>query len=189
MAKTGRKPKPTALHELHGTGHSTRLKERANEPVVSGSIGDPPAHLSADQKADWIYAVAHAPAGVTGAIDRWALEVFIVACDHHRIANVQQQKIDQDNAMPLLTQTSAILDKAGKQIGGGNIMQSPYLGIMSQAGQRMLKAAAELGFTPAARPRLESGTYDPAGRAARAPAANTPPPICLPALSKIARDF
>lgn len=167
-----RKPKPTALHNLHGTANTTRMKSRRDEPVAPGSIGDPPAHLSDDQKADWIFAVRNAPGGVVGAIDRWALEVFIVAADHHRIANREQQKLDVGNALPLLTQTNQSHDKDGKVTGGGNIIQSPYLGIMSTAGARMLKAAAELGFTPAARPSLGSGIYDPGAAPARtAPAA------------------
>jgi phage terminase small subunit len=149
MAQTGRKPKPTALHDAHGTGNTTRLKQRKNEPIADGDLKNPPEHLTADQKADWVYAVAHAPAGVLGACDQGAMEVYIVARDHHRKANIAQQALDLDNALPLLMKTAEVLDRHGKVIGGGNIIQSPYLGIMSTAGARMLRAAAELGFTPA----------------------------------------
>ena len=172
MARTGRKPKPTAMHDLHGTGQTTRHRARQNEPVAEGDLSVPPDHLTADQKADWIYAVTHAPAGVLAACDQAAMEVFIVARDHHRIANKAQQQLDVGNALPLLTRTSEVIGKDGKVAGGGNIIPSPYLGIMSSAGQRMLRAAAELGFTPASRPRLSNALYDPALTPARiAPAA------------------
>jgi phage terminase small subunit len=39
----------------------------------------------------------------------------------------------------------------------GEMMVSPYLGIMNRSGLRMMKAASELGFSPASRPRLSTG--------------------------------
>jgi len=40
----------------------------------------------------------------------------------------------------------------------GMAVVSPYLGVINRAGLRMLRAASELGFSPAARPRLIADT-------------------------------
>jgi P27 family predicted phage terminase small subunit len=59
---------------------------------------------------------------------------------------MQQAKLDTGSPMPLLTKGAH-----------GNAMASPYLRIIRNAAEQMLAAARELGFTPAARPRLATG--------------------------------
>ncbi|HET7085384.1 MAG TPA: P27 family phage terminase small subunit [Rhizomicrobium sp.] len=152
----GRKYKPIVLHKLHGTGHTTRLRRRRAEPIATGSVCEAPDYLSDDQKADWAYAVANAPQGILGAIDRWALEVFIVAADHHRIATRQIEMMKQDGSLPLLIQTNPEPHGKRKKPRRRRIEQSPYLQILSCSSQRMLKAASELGFTPILRARLKA---------------------------------
>lgn len=44
-------------------------------------------------------------------------------------------------------------------------MPSPYLRIINHAALLMLRAASELGFSPAARPRLAAGAGAEAGEA------------------------
>jgi P27 family predicted phage terminase small subunit len=156
------RPKPTALHRLHGTGNATRLKSRNREPMPHEIEIPPPPHLTDEQVADWHYAVKHAPAGVIYACDRGTLEVYIVAADHHRTANQMLAKMDQNNEWKLLVQTTTVMDKNGKQKAGGNIVANPYLNVIAASGARMIRAATELGFTPAARPRLITQSFDPA---------------------------
>lgn len=142
--RRGRKPIPTSLHKLRGTYNATRHgRGRKDEPVAHGELGAAPAWLSASQKAGWQYALAHAPAGVLKAIDGSLLAVWVVTEDTFRIAAIGQAQIDRGNTLPLLTR-----DRNGLPVA------SPYLGIMHKAANLLLKAAAELGFTPAARPRL-----------------------------------
>lgn len=142
----GRKPKPTALHNLHGTGNSTRLKLRKTEPVANGELFEPPDWLTDAQKDSWRYVIAHAPAGVLRMIDRGTLVVWVEAECRHRMAMQQQAILDSGRTLPLLTK--------GK---GGEPIVSLYLGIIQKAALVMIKAASELGFSPASRPRLANG--------------------------------
>ncbi|RYE77740.1 MAG: P27 family phage terminase small subunit [Oxalobacteraceae bacterium] len=86
----------------------------------------------------------HAPRGLLKLLDRSILAVWVVAEDLHRKA---AEKIVQ---FGLLT----------KSPNAGLPLQSPYLAILNKQAQIMLKGAAELGFTPASRTRVqvESGT-------------------------------
>ena len=99
--------------------------------------------MSEEQRTAWDYAVRHAPAGVLHAIDAGVLAVWVEAECRHRAATIAQARLDQGSALPLLTRTK-----------DGTPVQSPYLGIINRAALVMLKAASELGFSPAARPRL-----------------------------------
>lgn len=148
----GREPKPTALHKLEGTFNVTDHRHRALEPIASGDLQpDPPSWMTPDQQATWRYAIEHAPKSLLKMIDRGALAVWVLAEDQHHLASEMQAKIDTGSALPLLTK-----DKNGMAV------VSPYIEIINRAGLRMLRAASELGFSPAARPRL---------------VANTPPPV------------
>jgi P27 family predicted phage terminase small subunit len=147
----GRKPKPTILHKLEGTFNVTDHRNRALEPVAAGDLHyEPPAWMTIDQRAVWIYATEHAPKSLLKMIDRGALTVWVIAEDQHRLASEMQAKIDAGTALPLLTK-----DKSGMAV------VSPYVGIINRAGLRMLRAATELGFSPAARPRLVADTPPP----------------------------
>ena len=143
----GRKPIPTALHSLRGTTNVTRHRARAAEPKPEGTLHAPPDWLSPEQSASWAYVIAHAPAGVLRMIDRGMLAVWVEAEDRHRRATMQQSRLDVGNAMPLLTRSK-----------DGAAVPSPYLGIITKAASTMIKAASELGFSPASRPRLVEQT-------------------------------
>jgi len=143
----GRKPKPTELHKLAGTFRKGRHGcGRAGEPVASGALIDLPAWMTPQQQEIWTYAIAHAPAGLLKMIDASVLAVWVVAHDQHRVAAEQQAKIDAGSALPLLAR-----DKDGFPAA------SPYLGVMNRAAIRLMRAASELGFTPACRPRIADG--------------------------------
>lgn len=146
----GRKPKPTVLHELHGTKNVTRHRNRASEPKAEGDIGiEPPDWLNAEQQAGWQYALKHAPKGVIKQIDRGILLIWVEAEHRHRTALTMQNKLDADNKLPLLFRTK-----------DGPPGVSPYVAILVKAALVMMKAASELGFTPSSRPRLAA---DPPG--------------------------
>lgn len=127
-------------------------KGRRGEPEATGDLSaEPPDWMSDSQKEAWRYAVEHAPAGVLKAIDCGILTVWVAAEDQHRRATVAQAHLDSGNSFPLLAKSRR-----------GPLAASPYLGIIHRAGLLMVKAASELGFTPACRPRV--------------PAAPSPPP-------------
>jgi P27 family predicted phage terminase small subunit len=148
----GRKPVPTDLHKLRGTLNTTRHgKGRAGEPEAVGELLPvPPDWMSEGQKAGWRYAVEHAPKGILKPADRGMLAIWVEAEERHRTAAVMQAQLDQGTKLPLLTKTK-----------DGTAVASPYLGIMNRAAALMLKAGSELGFSPAARPRLASQATQP----------------------------
>jgi P27 family predicted phage terminase small subunit len=135
----GRKPRPTALKELAGNPGKRALN--ALEPKPSGELEAPPEWFSAEQRAGWRYALEHAPAGLLKKIDRGVLAIWVVAEDLHRNAVLQLQR------------SGGMLVKAPKT---EQPMQSPYLPIVNRQAQIMLKAAEQLGFSPAARPRINA---------------------------------
>jgi P27 family predicted phage terminase small subunit len=143
MARTpGPKPKPTPLLKLHGTLRKKRHQSRAAEPVAYGRL-EAPDYLTPGQRESWTYAMANAPADVLAKIDRGVMVAWCEAEDRHRQAIQMQARQDSDNPLPLLAK--------GRQ---GDTIMSPYLRVINQSADLMIRCASELGFTPAARPRL-----------------------------------
>lgn len=141
----GRPPKPTALHKLHGTLHARHKRSRADEPIPEGDLDrEPPPGLTPSQADGWRYAVAHMPAGVLKMSDRGVLLVWVEAEDRHRIAMEMQAKLDQDASLKLLIRTPA------------GLALSPYNDILDKTAKMMLRAAQELGFSPASRTRVKA---------------------------------
>jgi phage terminase small subunit len=139
----GRRPKPTALHKLHGTYNATNHgRDRKGEPVPLGDLEEPPPDLTESQEAGWRYAVTHMPKGVVKLIDRTMLRVWVEAEDRHNTARMMQAMLDQDTKLKLLVK------------GPNGLEPSPYNTILDKTAQTLFRAAQELGFSPAARPRL-----------------------------------
>jgi P27 family predicted phage terminase small subunit len=133
--KTGRKPKPAVLKRLHGyPGHHT--KEVGVEPEGVGSISAP-VWFDAEQCAQWEYALQHAPLGLLTGTDREVLVVWVVACCEHARAVEEVRRLGQ----------------VVKTIDG-NAIQNPYMSVANRQATIMLRAGAELGFSPAARASL-----------------------------------
>ena len=133
----GRKPVPTHLKVLWGNPGKRRLNDR--EPRPEGDLNDPPEWMSESQKQGWAYAIENAPDGLLKKLDRSALVAWVVAEDLHRQASMMLEKYG------ILTKTP----------NTGQPMQSPYLPIVNRQAFIMLKAAEQLGFTPAARSRVQ----------------------------------
>lgn len=133
----GRKPKPTHLRLLDGNAGKRSIPDTAPEP--SGDLDAAPEWMTDEQRAGWVYAIEHAPAGLLKRLDRSALTVWVIAEDLHRQATRAVGKFG------LIT----------KSPNKGEPMQNPYLPIINKQAQIMLKAAAELGFTPSSRGRVE----------------------------------
>ena len=138
----GAKPKPTHLKLLAGNPGKRPLNR--NEPQPQGDLHDAPDWLTVDQKAGWTYAIANAPAGMLKRLDRSAMTAFVVAEDLHRQASMAVGKFG------LITKSPT----------KGEPMQNPYLPIINRQAQIMLKAAAELGFTPSSRSRVSVDKRD-----------------------------
>jgi P27 family predicted phage terminase small subunit len=133
----GRKPVPSYLKVLRGNPGKRALNE--NEPVPEGRLADPPDWMSESQQTGWNYAIEHAPPGLLKKLDRSVLAAWVVAEDLHRKASEQVEKF-------------GILTKAPNT---GLPIQSPYLPVVNKQAQILLKAAEQLGFTPASRTRIQ----------------------------------
>lgn len=165
----GRKPKPAALHALEGTLNVTKMRERGPEPEAPGDLlADPPDWLTDGQAASWRYAVEHAPKSILRCIDRGMLTVWCEAEDRHRRATEAQAMLDKRSPrLPFMMvrrkgKKAAEGEKGEGEKGKGEsagteiteITVSPYLGVISAAGQIMARTASEMGFSPTSRPRL-----------------------------------
>jgi P27 family predicted phage terminase small subunit len=131
----GRKPKPTPLKIVQGTFRKDRSNER--EPQPSGTLCEAPDYLTPEQKEIWDYAIAHAPAGLLKKLDLSVLQVWVIACAFHREA-----------ALKVTSAGQVIKTPAGYPV------INPYMANMNKQAQIMLKAASEMGFTPASRSRI-----------------------------------
>jgi hypothetical protein len=92
---------------------------------------------------------------------------------------MMQAQLDQGTKLPLLTKTK-----------DGTAVPSPYLGIMTRAAAIMIKAASELGFSPASRPRLATGQAEDTREDTRKTRARTRlgPSCCAPSLPAWSRQ-
>ena len=132
----GGKPIPTHLKIVAGNPGKRPLNQ--NEPKPAGNLDTAPEWLTEAQQACWRYAIEHAPSGLLKRLDSAALVVWVVAEDLHRQATEKLARSGLVIKTPLT----------------GHPMQSPYLGIVNRQALIMMKAAAELGFTPSSRTRI-----------------------------------
>lgn len=132
----GRKPKPIHLRLLDGNAGHRPLN--ANAPDPSGNLNAAPDGLDETQRAIWDEAIAAAPTGLLRRLDASVLLVFVRAKDIYLKAAA---KVD----------ATGLVVKSGK----GLPIQNPYLSVMNRQSEIMLKAIADMGFSPSSRSRVE----------------------------------
>jgi len=137
---TGRKAKPTQLKILRMTAKRAEKLVKKMTPAP-GPLIEAPDWLSADQKADWSYAIENAPRDVLRRIDKAVLAGFIIAQDTHR------------KAARAMAQSQLLVRSPKLELP----IQNPYLPIVNRQMMLMIRAAAELGFTPCSRARIDAG--------------------------------
>lgn len=137
----GRKPKPLHLRLVEGNRGRRPVNQR--EPKPAGDLAGAPGWFTDEQRAVWRYAIDHAPAGLLKHLDGHTLAIWCIAAEMHQRAVVSQATIDAAGGLPLLSRSPE-----------GYTIQSPYLPIINKQAAIMLKAAAELGFTPSSRSRI-----------------------------------
>lgn len=139
--------KPTELLKLRGSFNPTlHGRERQFEPIALGELADeePPPDLTDTQEDIWRYAIANMPRGVMKRIDRDVLRIWVEATDRHNTARLMQAMLDQDSKLKLLIKTP------------DGFAPSPYNDILDKTAKTMIRVAQELGFSPAARPRIKA---------------------------------
>jgi phage terminase small subunit len=143
--KTGRPPKPTLLHKLHGTDRPYVRRRAQTEPQPVGDLKDPPEWFDEGQREAWDYAIIHAPAGLMKMLDRGMLALWCEAEDRHRRATIAQAELNRrSRQLPYL-----IRDK------NKELVPSPYVEILDRTARIMFQASDRLGFSPVARPRIK----------------------------------
>lgn len=130
---------------------SHSAKPNHDEPIPPGELEAeaPPDWLHEEQKDGWRYAMKHAPPGLLRNLDRSVMVAWVCAEHTHRKAAEQVAKLG-----------SLLKSKEGAPY------QNPYLAIMNKQAVIMMRAAAELGFTPSSRSRVKvekprTGKSDP----------------------------
>lgn len=126
---------PTALKLLRGNPGKRRIADE--EPEGVGDVWAPPGWFDDQQRAQWDYAVEHAPPGLLTGTDREVLVIWVVASIEHARACEKLRELGQ------IVQTK-----------DGNAIQNPYMAIVNKQAFLMLRAGAEMGFSPAARATL-----------------------------------
>lgn len=130
----GRRPKPSALHDLEGT----RNRRRNTEPRPSG-IPTCPQHLNKEAKREWKRISAELAAlGLLTSVDRAALAAYCSSWSRWIDAEENVQKF------------GAVI----KSPKSGYPVQNPYVGIANTSLDQMRKFLIEFGMTPASRARL-----------------------------------
>jgi P27 family predicted phage terminase small subunit len=135
MGKRGPKKIPTVLKELHGNPGKRALP--VDEPDGVGDLWAPPAWFDDEQRDQGNYAIDHAPPGLLTGTDREVLVVWVVACVEHAKA------VQEVRALGQVVKTK-----------DGNAIQNPFLPVVNRQAMIMLRAGAEMGFSPAARASL-----------------------------------
>ena len=136
MGKRGTKPRPTYLKIV--AGNPGRRELNMDEPIPEGDLSSAPDWMTPSQKEGWDFAIKHAPPGLLKQLDQSVLAVWVIAEDTHRQAAIRVARTG------LLVKTPNTNEP----------VQSPYLPIQNKQAMIMLKAAAEMGFTPSSRSQI-----------------------------------
>lgn len=132
----GPPPKPTHLKLLQGNpGHQ---KLNLDEPQPEGDLADPPDSFSPAQRILWRTTLENAPDGLVRRLDLGVFASYVVNLSEFLSSDRKVQEL------------GSVVMTAGKQP-----MQNPYVSIRNRANIAMVRAAAELGFTPSSRSRVK----------------------------------
>lgn len=161
----GRKPRPTHLKLVTGNPGGRPLNP--NEPKPEPAIPAVPPHLPDAAKVEW-GRVAHwaYDLGILTQLDRAVLAAYCAAyADWVKYSEL----VERHGPVTLIGQRKVTRVKkdgtAETEESGGYPQQSVYVSMANKAEARMVRAAAEFGFTPSSRSRVnvEPGS---AGRSA-----------------------
>lgn len=144
----GRKPKPVELRVLHGTASALA---RDAHPKPRRVLPRCPEYLTGDAEKCWRRLARELfDAGLLTTIDRDALAAYCVAYARWRKAESQLAGEGE------VIRTAEKVDGDGAVIGGGNLIQNPWLAVANRAQETMAKLAAEFGMSPSSRSRVKA---------------------------------
>jgi P27 family predicted phage terminase small subunit len=132
----GPKPVPTALKILRGNPGKRAINKREPRPATGRLVC--PDHLGVDARREWKRIVRVLPRGMVTTVD---LGVLANYCEAHGRWLEAKRRLGPPEQWVQKTKT-------------GYEYANPWLGVMNKAWDHKLKAAAEMGFTPASRSRV-----------------------------------
>jgi P27 family predicted phage terminase small subunit len=135
----GRKPLPVAVKKIKGTLQKCRVNPHEPRPV--GRLGDPPTYMSDTAQEAWRYAVANAPPGLLSSLDASVLERWANCAGLYREALA---KINRAGVAGMIVKTPS-----------GILRRSPLMDVIRDLALEMKGYESEMGFTPAARSRVQ----------------------------------
>ena len=137
MGERGPAAKPTRLKEVQGNPGKRALNRREPRPE-QGPMPQCPRWLVGAARAEW-HRVARQlyNIGLLTQVDRGVLALYCVAWGHWVEAEAARR------GQPDVVETT-----------NGNLVMNPWVSVSVKAGQDVLKYAAQLGMTPAARSRI-----------------------------------
>jgi P27 family predicted phage terminase small subunit len=133
----GRKPKPTHLKLIDGNPGKRAINK--NEPIPIKELSEAPDFLSLEQTEVWEHVIANAPAGMLKELDRELLYAWVAAAVNHRDA---QREIREHGQFVHSKKT-------------GYSTANPASLVAKRAVDIMTRVAAELGFSPSSRSRMQ----------------------------------
>ena len=149
----GRKPKATVLKLLAGKPGHRPLP--VNEPRPIGELLSPPVEMTDAQKAEWVYALGCAPAGLLRRLDRVMFAQWCIA------------SVDLTEAELALRTEGKVVKRGGDKrtttnpdgtkvttVRSVSMVINPWVRARRDAFDRMMKATSELGFSPTSRSRI-----------------------------------
>ncbi len=135
----GRKPKPTYLRIIEGNAGKRPLNHDEPAPIGELVEADAPAWLTPAQRLLWRQVILAAPPGLLRTLDGPLVATYAVAMDMQR------------EACEGLGKYGVLV----KSPDSGAPIKSPWSTIFNQATQTLVRAGAELGFSPASRSRVK----------------------------------
>jgi P27 family predicted phage terminase small subunit len=131
----GRKPKPGAIKELHGTDRKDR--QRGDEPKPAAALPEAPTHLSVVARAEWDRIAPELLAlGLLSKLDRAALAAYCTAWGRW----VEAENIVREHG-PIIN-------------NNGQAALSPYLAVADRAMKQLREFLVEFGLSPSSRTRV-----------------------------------
>lgn len=131
----GTKPKPTQLKILEGNPGGKALNK--HEPRPKKLLKNPPAWFDRMHVKVWAAVLEAAPPGMLKQVDESVLVAYTTAYVTH------QRATEELYSSELLMESLM-----------GGIKANPLVAIQAKAAQVMMRAAAEMGFTPSSRSRV-----------------------------------
>lgn len=129
---------------MQGTFHPSRHAGREVEAEAPGDLATrpPPEWMTATQREFWTETLVDAPQGILRRADWPLFAAYCEVWDRYTRLVQAQQRLDAGLDLPFLVKGSA-----------GPVI-SPYLRACNQCLVLLVRYAAELGFSPAARAQL-----------------------------------